>query len=563
MKRYILSLPAMAAACIFVAMPMSAHDFESGGLFFNITSESTCEVTHPADDATSYSGDITIPASVANGDATLAVTAIGQQAFANAQELKSISIPASVTRIGKDAFANDTRLKTLNIENLSAWCTTEFENMASNPMHIRQYSTSYDCALHINGTQVTDITIPDDVEAISPYAFVGCRPYGRLTFGNNLKTIGTAAFSWGGFKTLEIGTGLQTVGIGAFSECGLTDVCVSSLSHWCRIKFLKDPNVLVAATSNPINKPDAHPTYSPRNLIIDGERLTNLVIPDDVTEVDGTFCGYAALESVVVPDHVTSLTPGIFQGCENLVSASLGEGLSEIPAAAFSSDENLTQLHIGSNVATIGQQAFSMCYALPQVAFPKKLHTIKDQAFVHCRSITGLDFPEGLAVIEQGAFGFCSALEYINLPESVETIGFAAFYPNSVVRNVRSYSPNPPALASIQAPFSPDTYKLATLSVPEGAKTAYSAAPGWKNFTNIEENLPAAITEFETTAEETVSVRIKGLTATFINLPDNATYRIHDLAGRHIISGCTATVTLPAPGIYIISVAGSTIKIAL
>lgn len=564
MKHPAITFTLIAVAAIHTALPADAHDFESEGLFYNITSENTCEVARPADETSPYGGDIIIPSVVNNGGTSLTVTAIAPLAFANADELKSISVPATITKIGNDAFANSTRIKTLDIESLSAWCVTEFANAAANPMHIRQYSTSYECKLRINGVEATDISIPDDVEAISPHAFTGCRTYGRLILTDNLKEIGAEAFAWGGFKTLEIGKGLETIGKGAFMECAITDVCIENLSHWCRIKFLKDPNLLVPATSNPLYKPDAHSVYSPRNLLVDGQLLTDLVIPDDVTVVEGSFCGYAALKSVSIPDHVISLAPGICQSCENLVSATLGEGLTEIPDAAFSSAENLTELSIGSHVAIIGKSAFSMCYALPEVKFPANLRQIKDQAFVHCRSITGLDFPDGITLIDQGAFGFCSSLEYINLPESVEKIGFAAFYPNSVVRNVRSYSPAPPSLATVQPPFSADTYKSATLSVPAGAGNAYRDAPGWKNFANIEESLPAGMPNSATAIDSPApAVCITGQTITFANLPDNASYNIHDLTGRLVASGSSKSVTLPVRGIFIIDIAGNIIKIAL
>ena len=83
-----------------------AHDFEAGGIYYNITGDNEVAVTYQGTSSMSavYSGDVVIPQMVTYNGTTYAVTAIGDEAFYDCSGLANVTIPNSVTSIGSYAF---------------------------------------------------------------------------------------------------------------------------------------------------------------------------------------------------------------------------------------------------------------------------------------------------------------------------------------------------------------------------------------------------------------------------------------------------------------------------
>ena len=97
-------------AALLCSLTASAHDFEVGGIYYNITSSAdlTVSVTYRGSSYSSYSdeysGVVTIPSTVTYDSKTYSVTSIGNYAFYNCSSLTSITIPEGVTSIGYYAF---------------------------------------------------------------------------------------------------------------------------------------------------------------------------------------------------------------------------------------------------------------------------------------------------------------------------------------------------------------------------------------------------------------------------------------------------------------------------
>lgn len=75
-------------------------------------------------------------------------------------------------------------------------------------------------------------------------------------------------------------------------------------------------------------------------------------------------CG---LETISIPNSVTSIDFCIFAGCENLTSVKLSTGCKEIPSKAFLDCKSLKTITIPSSYTSVASMAFSGCTNLTTV----------------------------------------------------------------------------------------------------------------------------------------------------------------------------------------------------
>ena len=78
------------------------------------------------------------------------------------------------------------------------------------------------------------------------------------------------------------------------------------------------------------------------------------------------------MESIVIPDTITSIGREYFKGCVSLKNIELPESLTYIGAAAFEDCNSLTSITIPKNVKTIGENAFKGCTALTSIHWNAK-----------------------------------------------------------------------------------------------------------------------------------------------------------------------------------------------
>ena len=310
------------------------------------------------------------------------VTSIGKFAFDVCSGLTSVTIGNSVTSIGRSAFWGCTGLTSVHISDIAAWCAISFASNDANPLY-------YAYNLYLNGELVTDLVIPKGVTSIAGYAFYYCTGLTSVTIPNSVTSIGEDAFydvpnivysgyapgsPWGarsingyidGYlvysdntKTnllacssastgdITIPNSVTSIGERAFSGCfGLTSVHISDIAAWCAISFGDD---------------DANPLSYAHNLYLNGELVTDLVIPNSVTSIgDYAFSGCSGLTSVTIPNNVTSIGWMAFYGCSGLTSVTIPNSVTSIGGYAFLECDGLTSVTIEAETPpTLGEDAF-------------------------------------------------------------------------------------------------------------------------------------------------------------------------------------------------------------
>jgi hypothetical protein len=106
--------------------------------------------------------------------------------------------------------------------------------------------------------------------------------------------------------SITIPNSITYIGWSSFFDCtGLTRVIISDLTAWC--------NIDIYFNSNPL--------YNAQHLYLNDTEVTDLVIPEGITEIDGfAFYGCVGLTSATIPNSVTSIGEGAFMECSQLSS---------------------------------------------------------------------------------------------------------------------------------------------------------------------------------------------------------------------------------------------------
>ena len=160
-----------------------------------------------------------------------------------------------------------------------------------------------------------------------------------------------------------------------------------------------------------------------------------------------SFCNQ--IQSVTIPESVTSIGKSAFEHCSNLDSLIInGVATSMIGAYAFASCTSLTSLSLVGSFQTIGDSAFVNCgmtsltidatiTSIEKYAFSSRFLTslsltgnvqkIGDYAFANCTSLTSLSLTGNVQKIGDHAFDSCSSLYTVTLPKSLTSIGSYAF----------------------------------------------------------------------------------------------------------------------------------------
>ncbi|MBR2476608.1 MAG: leucine-rich repeat domain-containing protein [Clostridia bacterium] len=245
------------------------------------------------------------------------VTTIGASAFYYCDGLTSVTIGNGVTTIGYNAFGNADNLtahiESVYITDIEAWLNIDFSNRTSTP-------SCCGANLYLNGTLVTNLTVPDGITSIKDYAFYSCDSLTSITIPDSVTTIGDSAFyHCDGLTSITIPDSVTTIGDRAFYYC---------------------------------------------------TGLTSITIPDSVTTIgDSAFFDCDDLTSVTIGNSVTTIGDSAFSYCDGLTSVTIGNSVELITENAFYGCKNLKIVAISANIKYIRNDAFNGCNNIETVYY--------------------------------------------------------------------------------------------------------------------------------------------------------------------------------------------------
>ena len=352
------------------------------------------------------------------------ITSLGSNAFYRAKKISNLNTP-KITKIAYYAFFNIGSFDdnfSLNAPNLTSIGTAAFshsgikkvENLGTiTSLPNGQWdSTAQDnVGVFAKCKNLESCILPETLETIGSYAFIGCSALSGINLPSSLKTIEDAAFSdCTAFTSIGFPSSITAIGSNAFKGCTsleIDDLALPNLTSIGKGAFM---NVKIRRISN-LGKltylndaSESGYTFGDRNI------LEEIILPETMTEIyDNALYKYTALTNVTLPSSLTTIKANAFNGCTALTNITLPQSLITIGKNAFS---NCTSLEIGDlslpNLEILGSGAFN---------------GVKISKISNLGKITAVN-PENSS---SANLGDKSVLREITLPNTIKTIGNGTF----------------------------------------------------------------------------------------------------------------------------------------
>ena len=198
-------------------------------------------------------------------------------------------------------------------------------------------------------TSLCKVSLPHSITKVSNKAFHNCSSLYSIEIPEKVTHIGEYAFNGcSSLKNIKIPSSLSSIDISAFGgSYPCKNVYITDLSSWCNI------DIKPFCSSNPL---------SGGNLYLNGELVTDLVIPKDVATISKeSFGGCKSLVNITISSNVEIIDEYAFIDCPNLLNVSILEGVTTIGIRAFDNCTSLVTVTIPCSIKKLGWRAFCSC----------------------------------------------------------------------------------------------------------------------------------------------------------------------------------------------------------
>ena len=373
-------------------------------------------------------------------------TIIGNAAFKDCKELKTINLPAATgVEIKKEAFRSTEAL--IEVNNLKY--VTNVGEYAFADSNIRNAeiasNAKYEEGVFFQ-SKIEEVTIGEGAN------------FGLGVFQNclNLKTVnmpeggdvhfGEACFAYDiQLEKIDLSKVDSVIEDETFYGCSLLKI-----ANLVNVEYIGDYAFADCSSLNYLNVPKVikigEGAFSKYDTEAGAPQISDFTLPNTLTYVgDGAFLGCEGIVDIVFPDSVEHMGDYLFAYCINLTSVVLPQNIKTVGLYSFANCELLTTINL-DNIETVKDYAFTSCKSLQYVNLTNvktigfgsfassilsgeyqlnKLESVDSYAFQNTL-ITKLEAPN-LVYIKDGAFTDMDKITSFLLNDKIEYFGTMAF----------------------------------------------------------------------------------------------------------------------------------------
>lgn len=386
-----------------------------------------------------------------NGEISLPlITDVPNGAFYSCQKLRKVSFGPQLKSIGSSALCRCEGITELNLPNgletIESGAFYGCNNLTEVVMP--ESVTSIGSEVFAFCSALKKVTLPSSLTDIPDKLFYACDVLNDIVIPTSVKTMGRGVFA--GCKALErmtIGDGV-TIGNNLFSDCE-------------SLKEVKLPATLTTIPEYTFNKCVSlkkveFPTglMSIERYAFEGSGIEEVVVPETVTKIAGSFANCKSLKRFVFPKNLEAIENSMFRNCELLADITLP-----------------------TNVKTIGSYAFAGTL-FDKSELPATVNSLGYNAFENCKQLKEMFIPEGVTSIPEELFMSCTSLTRVVLPSTVNQFYGGNTFKDCPLTDIVCHAPTAPEAENYV--FDAKHYSSTRLIVPEGSN--YNDKYPWSRF---------------------------------------------------------------------------------